>query len=446
MEDIGELPYTEFIKKLMDPEKIFDKPEPLKGIRVLDMTYVVLGPAAVDYLAEFGAEVIFFEDRDGDTMRYVTPFAYFYKNMSPGLQEQNHNKYWVGMDVRHPKAKELFLELVKKSDVVVENLAPGRMAEWGLSYRELKEINPKLIYLSLSGFGHWGPWAGRTSYDAIAQSQGGLSSITGYPERGPIKSGVWIADWIGGLMGAIAVMAALNYREKTGEGQFIDYLQTENVIRWLDWTWLYVFKTGKDRERAGNRDLAICPSDMFTCKDGWIAIAAFKEEEFYGLCKAMDRLDLFEKYKDPLERLKEENSIEILNAIAEWAKTKTVKEIDDLGAKYGFASSPILDVQDAYYSEHYRERKAIFEYEDPLYGEMVEPCYPPRMSETPSRIKWGAKPIGFDNEYVFTKILGLTIEEVRKLEEEGVLFKWNEEKPMTCPPPDWDGKRGKFFL
>ena len=378
-------------------------------------------------------------------MRYVTPFAYFYKNMSPGLQEQNHNKYWVGMDLRHPKAKELFLSLVEKCDVMVENLTPGRMAQWGLSYKDLKEINPGLIYLSLSGFGHWGPWAGRTSYDAIAQSQGGLSSITGYEERGPIKSGVWIADWIGGLMGAIAILAALNYRERTGEGQFIDYLQAENVIRFLDWTWLYVFKTGKDRKRAGNRDLAICPSDMFKCLDGWIAIAAFSEEEFYGLCKAMGRLDLYERYADPLERLNDENAKLILKEIEKWAKTKHIDEIEELADKYGFAASRVIHTREAYYSKHYRERGAIQRYYDPLYGKMVEPCYPPRMSETPSRIKWAARPIGFDNEYVFTKIVGLTLDEVRKLEEEGVLFKWDPKKPMTSPPPDWDGKSGIIF-
>jgi crotonobetainyl-CoA:carnitine CoA-transferase CaiB-like acyl-CoA transferase len=434
----------DYVKKLFNIEELFDKPEPLKGIRILDCTYVVLGPAAVDMLAELGAEVIKFEDADGDTMRYVTPFAYFYKGMSPGLQEQNHNKYWVGMDLRHPKAKKLFLELVKKSDIMVENLAPGRMASWGLSYRELKEVNPRLIYLSLSGFGHWGPWAGRTSYDAIAQSLGGLSAITGFEERGPIKSGVWIADWIGGLMGAIAVLAALNYREKTGEGQFIDYLQAENVIRFLDWTWLYVFKTGNDRKRTGNRDLAICPSDLFDCLDGWVAIAAFSEEEFYGLCKAMGRMDLYEKYADPLERLKDENAKEVLNAVAEWAKTKHVGEVEELASKYGFAASRVLTAKDAYYSKHFRERGAVQEYEDPVYGKMVEPCYPPRMSKSPGRIKWAARPIGFDNEYVFTKILGLTLDEVKKLEEEGVIFKWSQ-KPMTAPPPDWDGKSGILF-
>ena len=295
---------TDITGELFDKGKLFDKPEPLKGVRVLEVCSVLLGPATCDYLAEFGAEVIKFEGRKGDQMRYVTPYAYFWKGMSPGLEIENHNKYWVGMHVGNPKAKALFLELVKKSDVVVDNLTPGRMAEWGLEYRTLREVNPKIVQLHVSGYGSWGPWTGRTSYDAVAQSMGALASITGFEDRGPIKSGAWIADWITGIMCANAILSALNYRERTGEGQFIDYLQVENVIRMLDWTWLYSFKTGEDRKRSGNRDLAICPSDLFDCLDGRVALAAFSEEEFRGLCEAMGQMDLYEKYRDPLERLR----------------------------------------------------------------------------------------------------------------------------------------------
>ncbi|WP_428832250.1 CoA transferase [Geoglobus acetivorans] len=436
--------YMDYVKKLLGAEDLFDNPEPLKGVRVLEVCSVVLGPAATDYLAEFGAEVIKFEARRGDQMRYVTPYAYFWRNLSPGLLEQNHNKYWVGMHLGHPKARELFYEFVKKSDVVVDNLTPGRLSKWGLSYDRLREINPRIIQLHVSGFGSWGPYTGRTSYDAIAQSEGGLAYITGHERRGPLKSGVWIADWTTALMCAIAIVAALNYRERTGEGQYIDYSQVENVVRFLDWTWMYVFRTGENRERCGNRDLAICPSDLFDCRDGWVAIAAFSEDEFRGLCQAMDRMDLYEKYADPLERLKDENARYILREIAEWAKTKTVREVEELADKYGFAASHVIDVEEAYYSEHLRERGAVQSYDDPLYGEFVEPCYPPRM-ETPSRLKWGARPIGFDNEFVLTKYLGLSMDEIESLYEEGVIYRWNPDVPPQSPPPDWDGKKGLKF-
>lgn len=432
----------DLLSQLFNREELFEKPEPLAGVRVLEVCYVVLGPAACDYLAEFGAEVIKFEGQKGDQMRFVTPYAYFWKNMSPGLEIENHNKYWVGMHLGQPKARKHFLDLVKKSDVVVDNLTPGRMAEWGLSYQELREVNPRIIQLHVSGYGSWGPWTGRTSYDAVAQSMGALSPITGFEERGPIKSGVWIADWITGLMCANAILSALNYRERTGEGQFIDYMQVENVIRWLDWTWLHAFKTGENRKRAGNRDLAICPSDLFECNDGWVAVAAFSPEEFHGLCTAMNRPELYEEHADPTERLKDENARKILDAIGQWTKTQKVEDVEELGDKHGFAASRVLSAEDAYYSEHLRERGAIQEYDDPLYGNMVQQCYPPKLSETPGRLKWSSRPVGFDNRYVFTKILGLPLDEVQKLEEENIIFKWNPQVPSHCPPPDWDGTSG----
>ena len=427
---------------LFDRKELFDKPEPLKGVRVLEVCSVVLGPATCDYLAEFGAEVIKFEGQKGDQMRFVTPYAYFWKGMSPGLEIENHNKYWVGMHVGNPRAKELFLELVKKSDVVVDNLTPGRMAKWGLDYRRLKEVNPRIIHLHVSGYGSWGPWTGRTSYDAVAQSMGALAPITGFEDRGPIKSGVWIADWITGLMCANAILSALNYRERSGEGQFIDYLQVENIIRWLDWTWLYAFRTGEDRPRSGNRDLAICPSDLFECIDGGVAIAAFSEEEFRGLCEAMDQKELYEKNADPLVRLRDENARALLDRIAAWTGGRRVEEVEALAGRHGFGATRVLEAKDVYRSEHFRERGAIQEYEDPLYGNMVQQCYPPVMSETPGRLKWSCRPLGFDNRHVLEKILGIPDEEAKRLEEEGVIFRWNPKVPSQCPPPGWDGKSG----
>lgn len=428
--------------KPFDREALFDKPESLAGVRVLEVCSVVLGPATCDYLAEFGAEVIKFEGQKGDQMRFVTPYAFFWNGMSPGLEIENHNKYWTGMHVGNPRARELFLELVKTSDVVVDNLTPGRMAKWGLDYRKLKEVNPGIIHLHVSGYGSWGPWTGRTSYDAVAQSMGALAPITGFEERGPIKSGVWIADWVTGLMCANAILSALNYRERTGEGQFIDYLQVENVIRLLDWTWLYTYKTGEDRKRSGNRDLAICPSDLFDCSDGRVALAAFSEEEFRGLCLAMGRTDLYERYPDPLERLADGNARELLGIVAEWTAKRRVAEVEELGCRHGFAASRVLEAKDVYHGDHFRERGTIQEYDDPLYGNMVQQCYPPVMSETPGRLKWSCRPLGFDNGYVLKKFLGLADEEIRGLEEQGVVFRWNPNVPSQCPPPGWDGKRG----
>jgi crotonobetainyl-CoA:carnitine CoA-transferase CaiB-like acyl-CoA transferase len=219
-------------------------------------------------------------------------------------------------------------------------------------------------------------------------------------------------------------------------------MQVENVIRWLDWTWLYTFKTGRDRPRAGNRDLAACPSDLFRCTDGWVALAAFSKEEFKGLCQAMDQMSLYERYSEPLDRLNDDNAREILGIVTQWALTRKVEEVEEFADRFGFAAARVLEAKDVYHSPHFRDRTTVQEYDDALYGPMVQHCYPPRMSETPSRLKWSSRPLGFDNEYVFTKILGLPQDEVRSLQDEGVIFKWNPKIPSHCPPPDWDGKRG----
>ena len=149
-------------------------------------------------------------------------------------------------------------------------------------------------------------------------------------------------------MCAVSILAALNYRERTGQGQFIDYLQVENVIRCLDWTWLFSHKTGTDRKRSGNRDLAVCPSDLFRCSDGWVAVAAFAEEEFRGLCEAMGQAALFEQFRDPVQRLKDENAREILQAIEAWAADKTVDHVVELANKFGFAATHVLSASDVY--------------------------------------------------------------------------------------------------
>jgi crotonobetainyl-CoA:carnitine CoA-transferase CaiB-like acyl-CoA transferase len=157
----------------------------------------------------------------------------------------------------------------------------------------------------------------------------------------------------------------------------------------------------------------------------------------------MGQPGLFEKFKDPVERLRDENARIILEAIEAWAGTKKVVQVEDLGSKLGFSATRVLCAKDVYESPHLRERGAMQEYDDSLYGEMIQNCYPPRLSETPGRLKWSSRPLGFDNEYVFTKLLGLTKPAIRGLQEEGVIFQWNPGIRTHCPPPDWDKVSGK---
>ncbi|MFI5340313.1 MAG: CaiB/BaiF CoA transferase family protein [Candidatus Methylomirabilales bacterium] len=440
--------YFKWAERTFDVREIFDKPEALERIRVIELCTLILGPATADFLGEFGAEVIKVElPGVGDTMRYVPPDGWFWRNLCFGFATQNHGKYHVAIDVHHAEGKELFHGLVAKADVVVENVRPGTMDRWGLGYRQLSQVNPRIIYLAATGFGQWGPFSvGRASYDLLAQAASGLAGITGFRGRSPMKSGIFVGDYFGALLNCVAIMAALHFRERTGQGQFIELSQAEGLMRAMDWTWIYHALTGKERERSGNRDVAISPSDVFRCQDGLVAIAAGRDEEFAGLCKAMrqGKLAKDKRFGTLKARLVEKHNLALNKIIGSWAAARTVKEVDAFGQKFGFAAAPVQNAKDHHGDAHLRARGAVWQYEDPLYGEVVEYGSAPKLSKTPGRIKWLSRPVGFHNEYVFRKLLGLASSQIKGLEERKVIGKWAD-RVGAKPPEDWTPGGGQIF-
>ncbi len=440
--------YFKWTEETFSLDKVFRKDEALKDIKIVELCTLILGPATPSYLAEFGATVFKVElPGMGDTMRSLTPWGYFYKKQALGWLKEARNKYHIAIDVHHEEGKELFKRLVAESDVVIENLRAGTMDRWGLGYRDLVEVNPSIIYIANNGFGQWGPYVERPSYDAIAQSESGEAWISGFPGRLPMKSGIWLCDYYGALMSAVGILAALHYRDRTGKGQYIEFSQAENIMRAMDWTWIYQGLTGKGRDRYGNRDVAICPSDIFKSKDGvLVAVAAVNNDEFKALCKAMGRNDLAEepRFATNLERVKEENAPVLLKIVRDWVASKTWAEIDQLAQKHGFSAEKVHNGVDHYTDPHFETRGFKWCIDDPIMGESVEEGIAPKLSETPGRIKWMGKPVGLDNEYVFTKYLGLTKEQLKALEEKGVIGKWTDMIGRT-PPDDWDGESGRIF-
>ncbi len=440
--------YFDWTAETFDLARVHEKPEALRGIRVLELTTLILGPATADYLAEFGAEVIKVElPPTGDTMRYVPPEGYFWRNLCLGFTPVNHNKYHIAIDLHKPAGKDLFKRLAAKSDILVENLRAGTLDRWGLGYRQLSEINPSLIYLAANGFGQWGPFSeGRASYDLLAQAVSGMAAITGFPGRSPMKSGIYIGDFFGALMNCNAILTALHYRERTGKGQFIEYSQGEGLMRIIDWTWVYQGLTGQERGRYGNRDMAICPSDIFPCQDGYVAIAAASDDEFRGLCQAMGQPGLAQdpRFATLEARLKPENGDALLDTIRVWAAGKTGAEVDALGAEHGFAAAPVATAQDHHASEHWRARGSAWQLDDPLYGDMVEYGPAPKLSETPGRIRWAAKPVGWHNHYVLAHVLGLQPKDIDRLTEQGVVGRWAN-RVGSKPPDDWVEGEGEVF-
>lgn len=428
-------------------ENKHSKPPPLRGIKVLEVCTVVLGPAGTAFLAEMGAEVIKCEIPPlGDLCRSLNPFGWFMKDQSPVFMPCNPNKYWLGLDLHKPEAQKLFHELAAKSDIIEENLRPGVMDGWNVGYRQIREVNPSIIYISENGFGQWGQYAAenRPSNDGAAQAFSGYSWMSSFPGRTPLKCRTWLCDYYGATMGQVAVLAALHYRERTGKGQYIELSQSEAIMRTMSWIWPYQQITGKGAQPAGNRDVSICPADTFRCADDtFVAIAAPAPEEFKGLCTAMGRPELADapRFKDHLTRLKDENATEILRIIADWVITKLPKEIEDLAEKYGFAASHVYNVKDIVENEHFRERGYMTEIDDPHYGKYLDHEFPVMMSKTPPRNQWSVRPVGWDNEYIMKRFLGKSGDEIKQLYECGALGKWKDMQGRR-PPPDWDGKAG----
>jgi crotonobetainyl-CoA:carnitine CoA-transferase CaiB-like acyl-CoA transferase len=428
-------------------EKKHSKPSPLKGVRVLEVCTLILGPSGPGFAAAMGAEVIKCEVPPlGDTCRDMTPFGYLFRGYGPVFVHTNINKYWIGLDLHKTEAQEVFKELAARSDIIEENLRPGVMESWNVGYQQIKKINPDIIYIAKNGFGQWGQYAveNRPSNDGASQAFSGYAWMSSFPGQPPLKSRIYVCDDYGGLMGELAVLAALHYRERTGKGQFIELSQSENIMRAMSWVWPYQQITGKAAMPAGNRDVSICPADTFYCADGaFVAIAAPAPGEFRGLCTAMGRPELANdpRFKDHLVRLQEENATEILKIIADWARTRVSGEIEELANEHGFAASRVYNVKDVAENKHFRERGFITEVDDPLLGQYHDYEFPVMMSRTPPKVKWSVRAVGFDNEYVMTYHLGKSEDEIRQLYECGALGKWGD-LPGRRPPAGWDGKAG----
>ena len=287
--------YFSYTDQIFDRSKIAAKPEALKGIRVLDLAHVIFGPVISKWLALFGAEVIKVEEPDeGDPWRTASYWAKYWKDSSPFFQSFNPNKYFVAIDLKKPKGKELVLELAKKSDVVVENFRAGLVEAWGIGYTTVSKINPKVIYISCSGYGQWGPLRFFPSWDLIAQSMSGVAQLTGFGEKETYKLPDYYGDFFPGLLGAMGVLAALNYRERTGKGQLIDITQVESLIRIMH-NWLYMDLTGEDLKSTGNVDPTMAPSGILKTRDEkFIAIAIATDEQLFALLEAMGKKELSE--------------------------------------------------------------------------------------------------------------------------------------------------------
>ena len=389
----------------------------LKGLRVLDLTHAYNGPFCTTLLADNGADVIKFEPPEGDQCRTWGPIDE--KSGESGFYAfLNRNKKGVTLNLKNEKAREIFYNMVKDADVVVENFRAGVAHKLKVDYETLKKINPKIIYASGSGFGQNSPLSNRPCYDIVAQSMSGMVNLTGFPENVPTKVGPSVGDNVTGIYLCVGILMALYHREKTGEGQQVDVSMVDTLFSLLENAIVITTMKNVIPQRQGNIDPSIAPFDIYEAKDGFISIGVGNDKLFKIFCNEIGRPEWINDPKYLTNDLRCENYKNGLQqGIRQWAKERTKKEIEDIFDKSGIPCGPVLDMKEAIDHPHIKAREMMVHMEHPTIGDMYFQGCPVKLSKTPGSVDTPAPLLGQHNKEVF----GLTDEEMEEMKKEGIL-------------------------
>ena len=390
---------------------------PLAGVRVLDFTWMLAGPYATRLLADFGAEVIKVQSKLTATGAEQNDTGYF--------ANWNRNKLGITLDLSRAEARQLALELVSKCDLVMENFTPRVMDGWGLGYGDLKLVKPDIVMVSLSGFGHTGPWRNYAALGPTVQALSGLTQLTSYNDGRPDGMGFAYADHISGLYAALAALAALRRRDKTGQGAYVEISELEAGCSMLGPTLLDYSVNGRAADPAANRAEwgKAAPHGCYRCKgeDNWCVIAVFSDEEWQSLCNVMGQpqLALQDKFSSIRSRLEHAEGLDTL--IEAWTVNYTPGEVTKLLQSAGVAAAGVNDARDLAGDQQLKERGFFIELEHPVLGLTRSDGNPIRMSVTQSQYKKAAPLLGGDNLRVFVDILGMDEDKFNRYVVEGII-------------------------
>ena len=393
--------------------------KPLEGLKVLDLTRVLAGPFSTMMLADMGADVIKIENPiGGDDSRAFGPFK---NGLSAYFISLNRSKNGITLNLKAERGKEILQKLVKTADILVENYKPGTMKKLGLDYEELKKINPRLIYAASSGFGQTGPYSSRAAYDLILQGMSGFMSITGFDAEHPVKAGSSIADVFAGLFTAVGILAALEHRHKTGQGQMIDISMMDCMIATLENAIATFDCTKKAPQPIGNVHRSISPFATFPTSDGFINVCAGNDELWRRFCETVGMKEYVADERFANNKGRVENFGELSKIIADrTTKRKTGEWLEALD-KVQVPCGPIMNLEQVANDPHVKARNMIVEMEDPKAGKFIVPGVPIHFSETKAEIRSFAPSLGEHNFEVYNRELGLSREEVEKLQKDGVI-------------------------
>jgi formyl-CoA transferase len=389
----------------------------LEGIKVLDSSQYGTGPYATLLLSFLGADVIKLEAPSGDPMRGLSTF---HKGISYPYVLLNINKKCISLNLKKDKGREMFKALVKHVDILVENFLPGTMEDWGLSYEALTRINPKIIYASISGFGRGSRYEKTPAYDPIIQAAGGAMASTGFPGNPPIRCPAAYADFGAATHLAMAIMGALYYREKTGQGQRVEIAMRDTILYFPLGIHNVYHESGKIEKEVGNRMVGVAPYNVYSAKDGYIYILGLTNAQANEAMKAVGREDFIcqEKYDSPYTRWR--NREEIDQIIGAWTRSRTKQEIYEEMTRRDVPCSPVLDVEEIWNDEDLIQRGMVVELEQPEMGKVKVLNSPIKLPSPIGPLK-PAPLLGQHNQEIYETLLGLSPQETYELKEERVI-------------------------
>jgi len=397
-----------------------DLPGPLAGVRVLEATTTWAGPMCGCILADFGADVVKVEMPGGEMARRSPPFL---PGFDPPLSfmhaTANRNKRSLSLDLRRPEGRELFLRLAARSDVVVENFRPGGMDRFGLGYPAVRAVRPDVVYVSISGYGQWGPDADRVGYDPLAQAASGFLSMNGHPDCEPVKAPTFLADDLGGVHAALGALAALRHRDRTGEGQHVDVSLLDAML-FQSTGFLTLGALGVPLPRTGNEFRIAAPARVYRCRDGSVMCGVVLDAQWRRLAELLGRPELADdpRYATNLARIERRAEVDAL--LADWIAPRSVAAaVEDLLAA-GLAAAPVRSYAEAAADPHVRARDMLqwVPQQDGASAPITGPAA--KLSRTPIRVRSGARALGADNEAILSE-LGLSDAEIAALRESGVV-------------------------
>lgn len=395
--------------------------KPLTGVKIIDAGNMVAAPFATSLLADFGADVIKIEHpKGGDGQRKLEPIK---DGIPLWWKAIARNKRCITLDLSKPEGADVFKEMIRNADVVAENYRPGTLERWGLGYDELRNVNPHLIMLRISGFGQTGPYRDRPAFGRIAEAISGLTNLIGEPDGPPMSPGYPLGDLISGLFGAFSVMIALYNRDaRSGEGQMIDLALNEAIFRLLDFDAIQFDQLQTVHRRTGNRVSYVAPSSTFKTIDGkYITLAASTQSIWLRVCQAIGRDELASDSKFIDNPARVAHSEEINKVVADWIAVRRRREVEEIFERHKVAYSTVFDIEDIFNDIHYRARDVLVRVPDKDLGEAIVQNVVPKFSLTPGSVDHLGPRLGEHNDEIYGGELGYSKEVLSRLRDAGVI-------------------------